>query len=294
MKKFLAYFLALITVALVASYLFLEPEFISSRNGKTVLKTNSAFFYIPSIKPIKVYAFDPNDQKLNQIIEKDTQDTDSTFGIYVKNLNTKQQAVLNENEKFTAASLYKLYVMYTIFDKAKNGEIDINRSDVQDNLEAMITVSSNEASLYLVEHYTSWQEITDKMRALGLKDTDLTGEDLVTTPADVAKLLELIADGKAVDFDSSVKMLELLAKQTKRDLIPALLPEKTLIANKTGELDDVLHDAAVIGTERSDYIIVLMSKESASLDQTRQAMRKISEDVYNFFNGDPASFPKIL
>lgn len=283
----------LILATLAVLLILLQPE-INVRQGKALVKASTAYFYIPSLQPVKVYAFDPNDQTLNQILQNDTKNVDATFGIYVKNLNTKQISTINPDLQFESASLYKLFVMYTIFNKGAQGKLDVNQPDISQNLNAMITVSSNDAAYYLVNTYTSWDEVNSQMQALGLTGTDLNQNPTITTPADVEKLLELIADGKAVNLDSSVKMLDLMSQQTIRDRIPALLPSSAIIANKTGDLDDVLHDAAVIGTDKSDYIIVLMTKDSSDLNKTKDEMQKISQDVYNYFDNQWDVLPEVL
>lgn len=278
----------LVTVILILPlilYFFLKPK-VSVRSDGVTIALNQVSFYIPSSNPSKIYKFDPKPQELVRIIEENINGYPGTFGIFIKNLSTGQEVSLNEEESFPSASLYKLFVMYTLYQKGVKGE--------EDNIKAMITVSSNESSLYLVDKYTSWAEMTEIMQGLGLKNTTLNQNPIITTPKDVAKLLELISLGKAVNLEASIAMLELMASQEINDRIPFSLPAKTLVAHKTGELEDVRHDAGVIITPENNFILVLMSKGSPDPESVKPVMSKISKEVYDFFIKQWANPPEIL
>ncbi len=56
-------------------------------------------------------------------------------------------------------------------------------------------------------------------------------------------------------------MIALLSAQEINDRLPALLPEGTACAHKTGDLDHVVHDAGIVYSPYGPFIIVLMSSE---------------------------------
>lgn len=210
------------------------------------------------------------------------QETDTTFGIVVWNLNTNQKYFLNENEQFEAASLYKLALMYTLFYLESKGKIDTKEPDIKDNLNLMITVSSNEAALYLLDSYTSWEEIAKLLTEKGLKQTKFTQDHLLTTPRDTVKLLALINDPNDISPLSREKMMELLRSQTINDRIPALLPDGVTVSHKTADLNDVSHDAGIItDSENTNYILVIMTKNSDEPEKIKPVMAKISLEIYN-------------
>lgn len=270
----------------------LNPRLSIRADGTTII-TSQASFYIASAEPKKVYIFNPKPRELEKIIADNISSSEATFGILIKNLSTGQEVSLNADESFTAASLYKLGVMYRIFERALYGELDIKKQDIKSNLEAMITVSSNEASYYLVENYTSWSQLTKSMHSIGLTNTYFNNPP-TTTPKDMGKLLEMIAQGEAVSFDASVEMLKLLAAQKRNDRIPANLPEEAIVAHKTGELFDVRHDAGVVVSPENNYILVLMSKGSTYPESVKPIMAKISSEVYEFFKSQWDNPPEIL
>lgn len=277
---------------LVAGIAVFSFKFYTRAEGVT-LTTPAANFFIPSNNPIKIYTFDPKPKKLQNIINQYTQSYPATFGIYIKNLNTGQEISLNPDEKFEAASLYKLGVMYTIYKKASEGKLDIQRGDIQKNLAAMIEVSSNDSAYYLVDNFTSWSEITQNLQNLGLNNTTLNQDPIITTPRDIGKLLEIISNGQAVNTEASVSMLQLMLAQQKNDRIPVHLPPEVQIAHKTGELDDNIHDAGVVITPENNYVLVIMSKDSGR-ESIKTVMANMSFDIYNFFKDQWDNPPEIL
>ncbi len=280
-------------ISLVALGLFLPNlKFYHRARGFTLISPQAAL-YIPGNTPIKVYKFNPTPQALADIINRDIGSSSATFGIYLENLSTGQIYTLNPSTQFESASLYKLTVMYTIYKKASLGLIDINKPDIQQNLAAMIEVSSNDAAYYLVDNYTSWQEVTSYMQALGLSQTNLNVNPTLTSPQDMAKLLKLIADGQAVSMDSSLKMLNLMLAQKINDRIPVHLPPDVEVAHKTGDLDQYIHDAGIIIGPDNNYILVLMSKNGGR-DDVKAQMATLSSDIYDFFKNQWDNPPEIL
>lgn len=267
---------------------------LSRRVDGFTIKTNQASFYIPTDKSNKVYVFNPKPNDLKNLIDQALNQSDSKIGVVVKNLSTGQEISVNAEEVFNSASLYKLAVMYTLYEKNNKRLLDINKEDIKSNLYQMITVSSNEAAYYLVDNYASWKEVTASMRSIGLTKTNLNQNPIVTSPSDIAKLLEMIAKGEAVDFESSTKMLELLSKQKVNDRIPVYLPPTTIVAHKTGELGDVRHDAGVVITPENNYVLVLMSKDSDHPEAVKPEMAELSQKIHEFFATQWANPPEIL
>jgi beta-lactamase class A len=96
-----------------------------------------------------------------------------------------------------------------------------------------------------------------------------------TTPHEAARLLELVAQGQAVDRASSDEMLGLLSRQQDRAMIPRSLPferEEILVANRTGWDEekqpdakgfkgDVRCDAAYVKSPKARYVIAICARQ---------------------------------
>ena len=98
------------------------------------------------------------------------------------------------------------------------------------------------------------------MSALGLTETRLTEDgSLPATANDVALLLRSIATGDAISPDASQAMADLMKTEEINDRIPAELPAGTRVAHKTGNWDNVTHDAGIVHGAKGAYVMVLMS-----------------------------------
>lgn len=71
-----------------------------------------------------------------------------------------------------------------------------------------------------------------------------------------------------------------LRRQQFREKIPSMLPESVVVGHKTGELEGVRHDAAVIETERSYALVVLTAHGSPKLWAVDQAIGQLSLELY--------------
>lgn len=283
----------LILILIIFSFFILGFKLSIRADGATVSSPKTSF-YLPAENPAKVYKFNSKPPELLKIIEENTKNQPATFGIYLKNISTGQEVSLNAEEEFSAASLYKLALMYTIHKKGEKGELNLTDPDIKKNLNDMITISSNEAAYLLVDKYTSWSEVTEDMHELGLNNTSLNQNPTITTPSDMGRLLELMALGKTINMEVSVSMLELMLAQQRNDRIPVHLPPTALVAHKTGELVDVRHDAGVVVTAENNYILVLMSKESENPELVKPVMSQISKQIYDFFATQWVNPPEIF
>src|ERR1700682_1822043 len=193
--------------------------------------------------------------------------------------------VKNEFHSLVDASVYTL-------DPADDSETELYKAAGQTRTlsqlcELMITVSSNLATNLLVEklgvdniHATVNALHADAMNVLrGVEDNKACekGMNNTTTSRGLLILLEAIANGQAVDPDSSRQMVEILARQKFNEGIPAGVPPGTRVAHKTGELTKIYHDAAIVYAPRPFVLVVLVrglaeSKDSAALmaDITRR------------------------
>lgn len=83
----------------------------------------------------------------------------------------------------------------------------------------------------------------------------------VTTAADIAELYLMLVNGQIVSESVSQEMLALLEDQQINDRIPAYLPEDTVVAHKTGNLDGLVHDAGVVFTPSGPVVVVVLTED---------------------------------
>ncbi len=140
-------------------------------------------------------------------------------------------------------------------------------------IEAMIIQSDNTA-------YNSLLDILDRrninlsLRSIGLTET-VVGEKLnlddtqaqqdvavpgrqanTTTAKDLATLFDLLYNHKVADADEIVSIFK---KQKINNMIPALLPQATTVAHKTGDWNPIFHDGGVVFKPNDPFILTIFT-----------------------------------
>lgn len=155
----------------------------------------------------------------------------------------------------------------------------------------MIIESSNLATNILIEKVGA-ENVMQRMKAFHANDIRvLRGvEDLkafhqglnnTTTAFDMLLLMKAVARHEAISFAASEDMLKILADQTFKTKIPALLPAGTKVAHKTGHITAIDHDAAIITHPNGQqYVLVVLTK---GFEQA-EAEKHIAEISRNLFD----------
>jgi len=160
-------------------------------------------------------------------------------------------------------------------------------------MERMITWSSNLATNLLVE-IADPKRVTATLRSLGADSmTVLRGvEDLAafeaglsntTTARDLGIVMTAVASSPRFTPGSREQMLDLLSHQHFRENIPAGVPEGVRVANKTGWITGINHDAAVVLPEgHPPYVLVVLVRGHPAEDQGAALVAEISRSVWAF------------
>ena len=145
---------------------------------------------------------------------------------------------------------------------------------IDDLVQLMIVLSDNTATNMLVERLGT-KRIDDRLASLKLPDTKIFRPTFrdgradvfpelerefglgMTTPRQMADLMAMIAEGRAVSPEASAAMLSTLRRQTDKGMIPRLLPSGIEVGNKTGTDSEKLADAnGRRGSIRADAAVV--------------------------------------
>lgn len=253
-----------------------------------------------------------NSKLLGEVVQNSLSRTRGEYGILVQNLKTKEFYSANAHTKFYSASLYKLWVMLTVFEQLNSGIISkdtilsqdvtvLNKKfnigsesaeqtegtikmSVGDALEKMIVISDNYSALLLTEK-VKLAAVAAALKKNGLYESELGKNDNppTTTPYDVGLFFEKLYNGQLADKKTTDEMIALLKAQRLNDKIPKYLPDSIIVAHKTGELNDYSHDAGIIYTPDYDYILIVLTK-SNDPEAAEIRIANISQEVYGYFN----------
>lgn len=158
-------------------------------------------------------------------------------------------------------------------------------------VEHMITVSSNLATNILIE-LVGAKNVMETMDDLGIRHMEvLRGvEDIkayergLNNKTDALSMMQVmlsIVEGKAGSTEACQEMIEILAQQKFRAKIPAGIPEGVRVANKTGSITRIDHDAAIVFPEgRKPYVLVVMIRGIETQEDAERLIAKLSRLVY--------------
>ncbi len=225
---------------------------------------------------------------------------DGSWSVYVKNLNTDESFVIND-QGMKSASVMKLFIMGTVYTAIDNGELS-RTDEIVSLLNSMISESSNEASnrlLYILGDSSyadgiarvnafiqdhGYSEMTVEYNGFEDSATHISDGTNQVAAKDVGKFLEDIYRRTWMSRAESNEMESMLLAQSTRHKIPAGLPDGVLCGNKTGEMSGTENDAAIIYSDHCDYILVVLSSDWGDDGQATSRIADISSVVYHFFN----------
>lgn len=230
---------------------------------------------------------------LKGVVEKSMEGVKGRYGIYIKNLKTKEDYFSKENEVFSSGSLYKLWVMEEVFKRVNEGTLKENevlsadidylnrRFDVSPEKAELTGGGIKQAVLLAVEQMITISHNYSAMLLLDKLSDDKIRQE--TTPEEVGLFFENLYKRQIINGDYSNKMLDILSRQKINDRIPKLLPPETRIAHKTADLSFFEHDAGIVFSPKGDYIFVVLS-ESNMPDAAGKRIAELSKAVFDFFN----------
>lgn len=115
-----------------------------------------------------------------------------------------------------------------------------------------------------------------------------TLENNVSTPDDMCKLLALIASGELVSQEACDGILDVMKRQQLRNRIPYLLPDKTIIACKSGTIGSVVNDVGIVYLPegKGAFAIAAFSHGNESMKAGERIIAQLTRTAYDHFVGE--------
>jgi len=241
---------------------------------------------------------------------------DGVVGYEVLDLTSNERFGQLERAVFPTASTIKLAIVYELFKQADEGRVKLDDRITLDRAKAvggsgvlaamgtptlsirdyaalMVMLSDNTATNVLID-LVGAGSVTQRMAGLGLGATKLRrrmmdleaarrGDENVSTPAEVVRLLQILHTGNGLTPASRDQALDLL-KKTKISRLRAGLPPGVEAANKPGELEGVRVDAGIVFAKNRPYALCVMTTYLKSEEEGEHAIVDISRAVYEYFS----------
>lgn len=238
------------------------------------------------------------------------------YAYVIKNLNTGETFTNKENIVVPSASLIKMLVMIEVFRQIKEGKLTLskrlsvkpeekvaysvlefldfeNTYTLLDMVKLMIIYSDNTAANILID-LVGMENVNKCIEELGLKKTRLQRKmiDLkareecrenYTTAAEMADIMERLYMGEIIDKKNSDLILNIMKGQGDESMMRVDLPDDIVIARKSGELESLNHDIAIVYGNKCNYIYVFFVWGTETNNNAREILQKTSKIVYDYF-----------
>ena len=234
------------------------------------------------------------------------------------------------DEKFPTASLIKVAVLVTVYDLVAKGQLSLDDPitvlkidqvpgsgivqylhngtilTVRDAAWLMITISDNTATNLLLDRIII-RRVWNKMDSLGLHDTRVHSKSFlrvasiamdssvkyglgVTTPNEMAKLFQLLAQGKAVNPASDSAMLDILEHNENGEKLQRYV-YGVRAAHKSGETDQVRTECSLYYL-RNRIVACVLTKENVDQryspdTEAHLTIGRMGEAIVNAWGGIP-------
>jgi beta-lactamase class A len=235
------------------------------------------------------------DRALQAQLEQLVQGFHGDVGIYVHHLRTGRMAAVRADELFPTASLVKVPILLGTFDAIARGSLRYDSlltfrdslvysrddliGDLRDSTKIalakvsmmMMSLSDNTASLWL-QGLVGGATINQWLHDHGFDSTRVNsrvpGRESAkaqygwgqTTPREMAGLLTLIREGRAVDAAASEAMYRHLTRSYWNGEALSQLPPWVQAASKQGMVDKARSEVVLVNAPSGDYVFAISTK----------------------------------
>lgn len=233
------------------------------------------------------------ERKLLERVEAVAARSSGVVGFATIDLASGRSVWYNGDTQFAQASVIKVPILVAVFRSVREGSVRLDQPvaiakadavggsghlqmllrsravelPVRDVATAMIETSDNTATNKLIG-LLGMDRVNETAVAMGLKATRLQrvmldtraaaeGRENISTPLEMARLMEMIYRGKAVDEEASREMLSIL-KLVDEDVRKAV-PARIAVASKSGSVAGVRNEVAIVFLEHRPFVISIMS-----------------------------------
>jgi beta-lactamase class A len=216
------------------------------------------------------------------------------FSFYFEDLSSGYVYALNENVKMPAAGCMKLPISIALLKEVEQNKIDINMEvevkskdmvystgilhefsersyTIKELLIAMLLHSDNTAANKIID-VVGMDRINEIIKDMRLTNTILNRKTIdeitmhsdiqnYSSVADLSKCWRILNSKTYLNTENSNTIIDILKRQQIKSKISYYYPEKVKgeIANKTGDIDNVENDTALINLTKGSFIMSVMS-----------------------------------
>lgn len=271
------------------------------------------------------------DRKLEQQLRELLAPFQGQVGVYVYHLKQHREAGVNADQLFPTASMIKIPILLKIFDLIEQGELRQDSTFIyyRDTINYpwkgadaiarfkegeditlgkliahMLTFSDNHASLWLQKLAGTGTAINAWLAAQGFTKTRVNsrtpGREASyeqfgwgqTTPREMARLMLMIYEGKAVSPRASEEMYRYLTRSYWDGTALSQIPPYVQTASKQGAVDSSRSEVVLVNAPHGDYVFCIITNHQQDISWHRDnagfsLIRRISALLWHYY--EPAS-----
>lgn len=198
-----------------------------------------------------------------QVLLNDLVAAKGNYGISVRFLDGSVVSAKGD-KTYHPASTYKLYVAYSLLKRIESGEMkwednSTGGKNISQCFDLMIVNSDNTCAEWF-GNKIGWNTVTAEIRSLGLTSTDVGWGTKTSTANDETQFLVKLQNCTILQQTECDRLLGAMKRQVYRSGIPVGVG--TVVADKVGFLDGLLHDAAIVYAPGNTYSLTIMTNGS--------------------------------
>ena len=239
------------------------------------------------------------DDSLQAAVEAAIRGFDGIVGVYAEHLVTGQTVAIRADSLFPTASMIKVPILVTVFDRIERGALSYGDDlvfrdslrysahdlfgDLRDGaevplhqaVELMLSASDNTASLWLQALVGGGEAVNDWLAAHGFERTRVNSRTPgrephwqrygwgQTTPREMAELVRRIVAGEAVSPAADEEMHRLLTRTFYDDEAVSALPPSVQAATKQGAVSHSRSEVVYVHAPSGPYLFCVITKDQA-------------------------------
>lgn len=246
-------------------------------------------------------------------------------GVAINHIETGDTLTLNNTIKFPMQSVYKFPLAIAVLHKVDEGKLTLNQKvhitekelmpytwsplkkkfptgdvdiSVADLLDYTVAKSDNNTCDILFSLMGGTQVIENYMHGLGYPNIAIKATEAQMHQADSipytnwclpTQMSEILTDfykGKQLSASSNKFLMQLMIEtENSPQRLKGLLPEKTIVAHKTGTGNQVVNDAGIITLPNGKHIAitVFIQQSKTEFEECEKLIAQIAKVVYDYY-----------
>ncbi len=249
-------------------------------------------------------------------LQRAADDVDGVVGYAIVGLKGGGRFERLADQPFPTASSIKIALLYELLRQADEGRLRLDEPrpldarhrvggsgilvqlssphlSLRDLAVLMMMLSDNSATNAVIDA-VGLQAVNERMKALGLRTLALRrrmmdaeaarrGEENVSSPGDLVRLLQLVDRGEGLSEASRKAALDIMARPLDSALRRGV-PGGVRVASKPGGLDGVRADAGIVYLDGQPFALAVMATFASDGAAAEAAITAITRSAFGFFD----------